>query len=64
METKIKNTSLRLVEGDITGLSVDAIVKDIIELHSGHIWVESEIGRGSCFIFTMPKEKEVLDIRD
>ncbi|MFH0775236.1 MAG: macro domain-containing protein [bacterium] len=26
METKVKNTSLRLVEGDITGLSVDAIV--------------------------------------
>ncbi|MFH1459106.1 MAG: ATP-binding protein [Candidatus Omnitrophota bacterium] len=46
-----------------TGLGL-AIVKDIIELHSGHIWVESEIGRGSCFIFTMPKEKEVLDIRD
>lgn len=31
------------------------ISKDIIELHEGEIRVESEIGKGSRFIFTLPK---------
>jgi signal transduction histidine kinase len=34
------------------------IVKDIIELHKGEIRVESEIGKGSKFIFTLSKERQ------
>lgn len=46
-----------------TGLGL-AIVKEIVQLHGGKIWIESKVGEGSKFIFQIPKEKEVLDIRD
>ncbi|MBS3764503.1 MAG: hypothetical protein KGZ25_14490, partial [Planctomycetes bacterium] len=56
---KIFDRFCRLEDGIIrrrggTGLGL-TISKGIIEAHGGRIWVESKLGAGSKFSFTLPK---------
>ncbi len=41
-------------EGEGLGLN---IVKKIVEMHGGKVWVESELGKGSTFCVSLPKKR-------
>lgn len=50
---KFERISAEKEEGTGLGLS---ICKDLVDLHNGKIWVEGELGKGSTFIVTLPRD--------
>jgi len=54
---RIENTQGRSQEGTGIGL---AMVKELVRLHQGNIYVTSELGKGSSFIVSIPTGKEHL----
>jgi len=53
---EFQQTDVGVRQREGTGLGL-ALSKRLVELHRGRIWVESQSGHGSRFVFTLPIEK-------
>jgi signal transduction histidine kinase len=54
---QVDSSSTREYGGTGLGLT---LVKSFVEAHGGHVWVDSELGRGSSFTVTLPAAADAL----
>ncbi len=50
---KFSRLSINEEKAQGSGLGL-VITRQIVEAHNGNIWVESEVGRGTTFYFSLP----------
>jgi signal transduction histidine kinase/HAMP domain-containing protein len=56
-------TLTRRDERESTGIGL-AVVKKIVELYDGNVWIESEMGKGTTFYFTLPEQMLATDTKE
>jgi signal transduction histidine kinase len=54
---EFQQTEAGIEQREGTGLGL-ALSKRLVELHGGRIWVDSEFGKGSTFVFALPARRE------
>ncbi len=55
---RVENEINQSVKG--TGLGL-VLAKNIVQAHHGKMWVQSQVGKGTTFLFTLPSSKEAFD---
>jgi signal transduction histidine kinase len=55
---QVENADTRHHAGTGLGLS---ICRWLVELHGGRMWLESEVGKGSIFFFSLPRTRSGPD---